>query len=106
MFTNKALMLAGWMAASMFFPALAGFTPVAKKVIDRIPEKPVVQPCKPCNSIKCDVSTAQRFDDGRVYRSSFVATVRPAPRRAAYWHRGPARRFISAPFRWLFRRRC
>ena len=120
MLTNRALLFAGWMVAITIFPALQVASPVVKPIIDRVPERPIVLPNKPHNPpvpngpIKADVAKAKAYNDGRVYYGAVSSqpVVYQRPYRYGpfagngWWRGGPVRRAFSAPFRWLFRRRC
>lgn len=119
MLTTRALLLAAWVAAMTVVPALATVNPIVRPAIDRIPDRPLFtpRPTPPPNNpspIKADVTLATRYDDGQVCYGAqcHTPTVYYQPVRQGYgpfrgggwWRAGPARRFISAPFRWLFRR--
>lgn len=105
MFNKRVILLTAWMAACMYFPALATVSPVVKPLIDKVPVKAVSSDIvslpvayhdgRKCDGAVCDLqarpATVQYVQRPRVFAEGF-------------WCRGPVRRLISAPIRWLCRR--
>lgn len=120
MFTKKTLLLAAWTAAVMAYPALGYFTPIVRPVIDHAPIRAdnawrprmtgyPVEPRRYDDGVSCPGAMVVMEEGQRLMRqpcyTSYEPICQPGPacsRPVEFWRRGPVRRTVSAPFRWIF----
>lgn len=60
------------------------------------------------STVEASADNAMRYDDGRDVPAGAHVHCPPGRnvRTVGWWQRGPIRRVVAAPFRWLFHRRC
>jgi hypothetical protein len=91
---KRALLLAAWTLAVSYFPLLAAVDGLVRPVIVRHEIETVA-----VESPQSDAAPL-RYDDGRTYQGAHCTRGN----RRGWWCRGPVRRVLSAPIRFLINR--
>ena len=97
--SSKVIRLTIWTVLVSLVPMLAPLDPVVKPLIS------LTQAYDEAHDCRCPTKAPPvRFDDGRQCEGAVCVTYQRSDD-CPWWQRGPVRRVISAPFRWLFRGR-
>ena len=101
--SSKVIRLTIWTVLVSLVPMLAPLDPVVKPLISLTQAYDEVH--DEAHDCRCPTKAPPvRFDDGRQCEGAVCVTYRRSDD-CPWWQRGPVRRVISAPFRWLFRGR-